>query len=236
MSHLDKVLVVDDDKEIRNIVGIYLRNNGCEVTFAIDGQDAIDKIDDSYDLIILDIMMPVLDGISALPIIRENHTMPVIFLSAKGSDMDKIEGLMSGADDYMIKPFNPTELVVRAKANIRRYKVLGSKNTNEIINSSDLITIEHLVIDIESHEVKKNGTMIKLTKTEFEILSLLAKNLGRVFKSETILDFIFDDVSGAIGSNSIAVHIRNLRSKIEDDPKNPTIIKNIWGVGYKIEK
>ena len=233
---MDKVLVVDDDQEIRNIIGIYLKNNGCEVEFACNGEEAINKIDESFDLIVLDIMMPVMDGMKALPIIRKTYNTPVIFLSAKGSEMDKIQGIMTGADDYIVKPFTPMDLVVRVKASIRRYKILGSKNLISEKRPSKKIHVDNLVIDIAGHEVTKEGRTIKLTKTEFEILTLLAKNKGRVFNSEAILDYVFDDSTTVIGSNSVAVHIRNLRNKIEDDKDNPKIIRNIWGVGYKIEK
>lgn len=233
---MDKVLVVDDDGEIRNIIGIYLKNNGCEVEFACNGEEAISKIDDSYDLIILDIMMPVMDGMRALPIIRRTYNTPVIFLSAKGSEMDKIQGLMTGADDYIVKPFTPMELVVRVKASIRRYKILGSKLTTVASKQNSIISIHNLEIDVDGYEVRKSGKLIKLTKTEFEILLLLSKNKGKIFNSETILNHIFDDTTTVVGSNSIAVHIRNLRSKIEEDQNNPKIILNIWGVGYKIEK
>lgn len=233
---MDRVLVVDDDREIRNIIGIYLKNNGCEVEFACNGEEAIQKIDDSYDLIILDIMMPVMDGMTALTIIRKDYNTPVIFLSAKGSEMDRIQGIMTGADDYIVKPFKPMELVVRVKAGIRRYKILGSKLSANEENNKMIIQINNLEIDITGHEVRKDNKSIKLTKTEFEILLLLSKNRGRVFSSETILNHIFDDTATVVGSNSIAVHIRNLRNKIEDDQNNPEIILNIWGVGYKIEK
>jgi len=233
---MDKVLVVDDDQEIRNIIGIYLKNNGCEVEFACNGEEAINKVDESFDLIVLDIMMPVMDGMKALPIIRKTYNTPVIFLSAKGSEMDKIQGIMTGADDYIVKPFTPMDLVVRVKASIRRYKILGSKNSISENAPSKKIHVDNLVIDIAGHEVTKEGRTIKLTKTEFEILTLLAKNKGRVFNSEAILDYVFDDSTTVIGSNSVAVHIRNLRNKIEDDKDNPKIIRNIWGVGYKIEK
>jgi|LGOV01.1.fsa_nt_gb DNA-binding response OmpR family regulator len=233
---MDKVMVVDDDSEIRNIIGIYLKNNGCEVEFACNGKEAIDKIDDSYDLIILDIMMPEMDGMTALPIIRQNYNTPVIFLSAKGSEMDKIQGIMTGADDYIVKPFTPMELVVRVKASLRRYKILGSKHAITEIKAHKILHIHDLEIDVAGYEVKKGGKLVKLTKTEFEILLLLSRNRGQVFNSETILNHIFDDTTTVVGSNSIAVHIRNLRSKIEGDQNNPKIILNIWGVGYKIEK
>lgn len=230
---MDKILVVDDDKEIRNILEIYLKNNNFNVSLAVDGIDALEKIDDTLDLVILDIMMPKMDGIETLTKIREKYSMPVIMLSAKGADIDKINGIMTGADDYIVKPFVPMELVARAKGNIRRYKVLENKSGKKIVDNN-ICTIANLRIDFDAHSIFKNHKIIKLTKTEFAILKLLVKNRGRIYSSESIQNNVFDDPSVFIASNTIAVHIRNLRKKIED--KDSVIIKNVWGVGYKIEK
>lgn len=205
---------------------------------AQNGKEAMELINDSFDLIILDIMMPIMDGLEACNKIRENYSTPIIFLSAKGSDMDRINGLVTGADDYIVKPFNPMEVVVRVKANIRRYKVFGSKvdSTKKQNNQPDIVLLHDLIIYLKEYKVEKNNEFLKLTKTEFQILNMLVQNRGVVFSINSIHDSIWDDPALYISSNSVAVHIKNLRNKIEDDPKNPKILINVWGVGYKIEK
>lgn len=233
---MDKILLVDDDAEIRNILSIYLKNNDCQVILAENGQEAIDELDDSFDLVLLDVMMPVMDGMEACRKIRESYNVPVVFLSAKGSEMDRISGLITGADDYIVKPFNPMEVVTRIKANIRRYKVLGSKNGNSGGIEAQVITIDHWTFHLAEHRALKRGQEVKLTRSEYEILKLLLQNRGIVFSADQIYDRIWDDAATVSGSNSIVVHIKNLREKLEDDPKNPQLITNIWGVGYRIEK
>jgi len=235
---MDKILLVDDDKEIRNILEIYLNNNECQVILAENGQEALDKVDDSFDLILMDIMMPVMDGIEACRKIRELYKMPIIFLSAKGSDLDKITGLISGADDYIVKPFNPMEVVARIKANIRRYKILGSKagSESQAMKASSYIKVKDVEFYLDEYKVVKHGEDIKLTRSEYEILKLLVQNRGIVFSADQIYDRIWNDASAISGGNSVVVHIKNLRMKLEEDPKNPELIINIWGVGYKIEK
>ncbi len=235
---MDKILLVDDDKEIRNILMIYLENNDCKVVVAENGQEALDKVDDSFDLILLDIMMPVMDGIEACRKIRDLYTMPIIFLSAKGSDIDKITGLVTGADDYIVKPFNPMEVVARIKANIRRYKILGTKAgvQNQSDGVAKVIRIKNIEIYLDEYKVLKDGMEIKLTRSEYEILKLLLQNRGIVFNADQIYDRIWNDAAAYSGSNSVVVHIKNLREKLEVDHKKPELIINIWGVGYKIEK
>lgn len=235
---MDKVLLVDDDKEIRNILTIYLNNNECQVVSAENGLEAVEKIDDSFDLVLMDIMMPIMDGMEACRKIREKYTMPIIFLSAKGSDLDRIGGLINGADDYIVKPFNPTEVVARIKANIRRYKILGGKKGEVFKDYSNnkVIKLRDIELHIDEYKVLKKGETVKLTRSEYEILKLLMENRGIVFNADQIYDRIWNDSGSSFGTNSIVVHIKNLRLKLEDDPKNPELIINIWGVGYKIEK
>lgn len=235
---MDKILLVDDDKEIRNILNIYLDNNECSVITAENGQEALEKVDDSIDLILMDIMMPIMDGIEACRKIRENYSMPIIFLSAKGTDLDKITGLINGADDYIVKPFNPMEVVARIKANIRRYKVLGAKfdMNRRPSKNTNMIKIKNIEFYYDEYKVLKDGVEVKLTRSEYEILKLLLKNRGIVFNADQIYNGIWDDAASYSGSNSIVVHIKNLREKLEENHKNPELIINIWGVGYKIEK
>jgi len=234
----DKILIVDDDKEIRNILSIYLKNNDSEVVAVANGAEALEVIDDSFDLVLLDVMMPVMDGMEACQKIREQYSTPIIFLSAKGAEIDRITGLVTGADDYIVKPFNPMEVVARIKANIRRYKVLGTKATvsSPTQEKTNKLTIQDVDIYLEEHKIVKNGNTLKVTRSEFEILKFLVQNRGIVFSAEQIHDQIWNDPASYVSSNSIVVHIKNLRDKIEDDPKNPSVIINIWGVGYKIEK
>jgi len=236
MNENDKVLIVDDDKEMRMIIGRYLENNDCNPIYCTDGLEAIDKIDETFDVIVLDIMMPIMDGIETLTKIRESYNTPVIFVSAKSTDVDKIQGLMTGADDYITKPFNPMDLVMRVKVAARRYKTLGSKYNEAIKVNNDQIKVRNIIIDTRQHQVTKNDKEIKLTKTEFDIFVLLAKNKGRVYSSNVILEQIFGSDSYYDSGNSIPVHISNLRNKINDTDKNSPIIINIWGVGYRIEK
>ncbi|AQR94591.1 response regulator transcription factor [Clostridium saccharoperbutylacetonicum] len=223
------ILVVDDDKSIRNLIKVYLENDGYNIMEAPNGEEALRMVDENtFDLIILDVMMPVLDGISACIKIRENHTMPIIFLSAKDEEIHKIEGLTVGADDYITKPFGSMELIARVKAQLRRY----TKFNVEPQNSSS-ITIEELTINFDTHEVTVRDEKIKLTPKEFDILECLAKNKGVVFSVQKLYETIWNE-KFAVSDTSIVVHITNLRQKIELDPKNPKYIKTVWGVGYKI--
>jgi len=228
------ILVVDDDKDIRNMIKIYLQNDNYSVLLAKDGNEALEILEGSkVDLVVLDIMMPGMDGMETCMKIRENHRMPIIFLSAKGEDMDKIMGLSAGGDDYLTKPFNPMELTARVKANIRRVDVFDK--IEESGEKEDIITIDDLTINIDTHQVFYKDEEIHLTKTEFEILKLLASNKGMVFSIEKIYNKVWKD-EFFVTDNTVTVHIRKLREKLKDDYKNPKYIKTIWGVGYKIEK
>ena len=226
------ILVVDDDKEIANAIDIYLSREGYNIIKAYDGEEAIQKVNENeIHLIILDIMMPKKDGLETLEEIRKNKTIPVIMLSAKSEDYDKISGLDLGADDYITKPFNPLELIARVKSNIRRYVDFGNINKNEKTN---ILKSGDLSIDDESKKVMVEGKEIKLTATEYNILKFLLKNKGKVFSISQIYENVWNEESyGA--ENIIAVHIRHIREKIEINPKEPKYLKVMWGIGYKIE-
>lgn len=228
-----KILVCDDDKDIVEAIDIYLTQEGYEVLKAYDGDEAIKVLKrNEVDLLIMDVMMPRLDGIRATLKIRENMSLPIIILSAKSEDADKILGLNIGADDYMIKPFNPLELVARVKSQLRRYTQLGSTARSD--NQSEFRT-GGLVIRDDLKEVTVDGEKVKLTPIEYNILLLLVKNQGKVFSINQIYENIWNEE--AIGAdNTVAVHIRHIREKIEINPKEPRYLKVVWGVGYKVEK
>ena len=228
-----KILVCDDDKDIVEAIDIYLTQEGYEVLKAYDGDEAIKVLKrNEVDLLIMDVMMPRLDGIRATLKIRENMSLPIIILSAKSEDADKILGLNIGADDYMTKPFNPLELVARVKSQLRRYTQLGSTARSD--NQSEFRT-GGLVIRDDLKEVTVDGEKVKLTPIEYNILLLLVKNQGKVFSINQIYENIWNEE--AIGAdNTVAVHIRHIREKIEINPKEPRYLKVVWGVGYKIEK
>lgn len=224
------ILVVDDDKEIAELIEVYLRNEGFTVHKALDGVQALRFLEkNQVELIVLDVMMPNMDGLEFCKLVRKGNHVPILMVSAKVQDMDKIIGLMSGADDYMSKPFNPLELTARVKALLRRVSYQQPPSENE------LIEINSLKIDKHSHRVTANGREIKLTAIEFEILYLLAKNRGRVFGSEEIFERVWNE-SGAGSNKTVMVHISNLRDKIEGALPGETIIQTVWGVGYKVEK
>ncbi|OUP49214.1 response regulator transcription factor [Lachnoclostridium sp. An181] len=227
------ILVCDDDKEIVEAIDIYLTQEGYHVLKAYDGEEAIKSLkENQVDLLIIDIMMPRLDGIRATLKIREEYRLPIIILSAKSEDADKILGLNIGADDYLTKPFNPLELVARAKSQLRRYNQLGSSVEKE---SEKVYEVGGLKINDDLKEVTVDGEPVKLTPIEYNILLLLVKNQGKVFSIDQIYESIWNE--DAIGAdNTVAVHIRHIREKIEINPKEPRYLKVVWGVGYKIEK
>ncbi len=225
------MLVVDDEKEIRDAIEIYLKNEGITVLKASDGIEALDILmEQTVHLILMDIMMPKLDGISATYKIREQKNIPIIMLSAKSEDTDKILGLQIGADDYITKPFNPMELVARVKSQLRRYVTLGTFD-----GVKKKIDLHGLTLDQEAKEVAVNGESVKLTPIEYKIVVLLMKNAGRVFSITEIYESVWKE-PGYNAENTVAVHIRKIREKIEVDPKNPRFLKVVWGIGYKIEK
>ena len=228
-----KILVCDDDKEIVEAIDIYLSQEGYQVLKAYDGEEALKMLKtQKVDLLVIDVMMPRLDGIRATLKIREENNMPIIILSAKSEDTDKILGLNIGADDYLTKPFNPLELVARVKSQLRRYTQLGNVSQQSL---GQLYRCGGLQINDDNKEVTVDGAPIKLTPIEYNILLLLVKNAGKVFSIDEIYQQIWNEE--AIGAdNTVAVHIRHIREKIEINPREPRYLKVVWGVGYKIEK
>ncbi|SKA98280.1 DNA-binding response regulator, OmpR family, contains REC and winged-helix (wHTH) domain [Caloramator quimbayensis] len=225
------VLVCDDDRDIANALEIYLKMEGYNVYKAYNGLECLKVIEDEkINLAIIDIMMPQLDGLSALIKIREEKNIPVIILSAKSEDTDKITGLNFGADDYVTKPFNPLELMARVKSQLRRYTVLGSME-----NKSEVIKNGGLELDKERKEVRVDGEVVRLTLTEYKILLLLMENMGRIFSIDEIYERVWNEPSYS-PENTVAVHIRRIREKIEINPKEPKYLKVVWGIGYKMEK
>ena len=229
---MDNILVCDDDKAIVEAIEIYLTQEGYHILKAYDGQEALDILTrEPVDLLIMDIMMPRLDGIRATLKIREYSSIPIIILSAKSEDTDKILGLNIGADDYICKPFNPLELVARVKSNLRRYTSLGSL-TGE---NKAIYQVGGLILNDDTKQVTVDDEPVKMTPIEYNILLLLMKNQGRVFSINQIYESIWNE--DAIGAdNTVAVHIRHIREKIEINPKEPRYLKVVWGVGYKIDK
>ena len=226
-----RILVCDDDKEIVDAIDIYLTQEGYEVFKAYDGQQAIELLGSrEVHLLIMDLMMPRLDGIRATLKIREYSSIPIIILSAKSEDSDKILGLNVGADDYITKPFNPLELLARVKSNLRRYTSLGSLRGD----GKAIYQVGGLTINDENKQVTVDGETVKMTPIEYNILLLLMKNRGKVFSINEIYESIWNE--DAIGAdNTVAVHIRHIREKIEINPKEPRYLKVVWGVGYKID-
>ena len=227
------ILVCDDDKAIVEAIEIYLSQEGYHILKAYDGEQALKILEtEEVHLLVIDVMMPRLDGIRATLKIREKHSIPIIILSAKSEDVDKILGLNVGADDYVTKPFNPLELVARVKSQLRRYTQLGGTAKKE---SEHVYEVGGLQINDDLKEVTVDGEKVKLTPIEYNILLLLMKNQGRVFSIDQIYESIWNEE--AIGAdNTVAVHIRHIREKIEINPKDPRYLKVVWGVGYKIEK
>ena len=225
------ILIVEDDIEIREGVQIYLQSQGYEVFQAADGIEGLEIIEkEDIHLAIVDIMMPRMDGIRMTMKLREKYDFPVIMLSAKSEEVDKITGLNIGADDYVTKPFTPMELMARVNSQLRRYR----KFLEKLAPKENVHVIGGLEINEEAVEVTMDGNPVKLTPIEYKILLLLAKNPGRVFSAEEIYERVWQEK--AINTDTIMVHVRNIREKIEIDPKNPKYLKVVWGVGYKIEK
>ena len=225
------ILVCDDDKEIAGAIEIYLRNEGYTVFKAFDGVEALNFArNHQLHLIIMDVMMPKMDGVQATMKIREEKNIPIIMLSAKSEDYDKITGLNVGADDYITKPFNPLELIARVKSQLRRYVDLGSME-----KKSGVYKTGGLEVDDDEKSVRVDGEYVTVTPTEFGILKLLTENAGKVFSMEQIYENVWNEPAYN-PENTVAVHIRRIREKIEINPKNPKYLKVVWGIGYKIEK
>ncbi|BEH91922.1 MAG: response regulator transcription factor [Turicibacter sp.] len=227
-----RILIVDDEREIREAIRIYLRGEDIETVMASNGQEAIDLVkQEEIHLVLMDVMMPGIDGIVATSLIREFSNVPIIMLTAKSEDTDKIMGLSIGADDYITKPFNPMELVARVKSQLRRYLQFNSPQSTP---NKDLLEVGGLSMNIVTKQVNVDGKEVRLTPTEFKILALLLKNKGRVFSINDIYENVWDE-PGYNAENTVAVHIRKIREKIEINPRDPRYLKVVWGVGYKIE-
>ena len=226
------ILVVDDDREIVDSVSIFLSNEGYHILKAYDGMEALQKLaEQPVHLILLDVMMPKMDGIKAMMQIRQQKNIPIILVSAKTEDTDKIIGLNMGADDYITKPYNPLELVARVKSQLRRYTQLGELPQEA---SSSLLRVGSIVMDVANRLVTVEGEEVKFTPIEFRILELLMRNQGRVFSIQEIYEQVWDELGYNV-NNIVAVHIRRIREKIEINPKEPRYLKVVWGVGYKIQ-
>ncbi len=234
MKH--NVLVVDDEVEITDAIEIYLMNEGINVFKAYDGIEALDILTtEEVHLIIMDVMMPKLDGLRTTFKIREEKNIPIIMLSAKSEDTDKILGLNMGADDYITKPFNPLELIARVKSQLRRYMTLGEFNQEGMEKKKDKIVCGGLVLDSAAKEISVDGQVVKVTPSEYKILELLMNNCGRVFSADEIFTSIWGEESFN-SDNTVAIHVRRIRGKIEINPKEPKYLKVVWGIGYKLEK
>lgn len=229
-----RVLVCEDDVEIGNAIEVYLKNQGYEVLRAYNGQEGLNVIESQeVHLAIVDLMMPVMDGMTMIVKVRENHDIPLIILSAKSEEVDKILGLNMGADDYIIKPFTPLELLARVQSHLRRYSMmLNLKEGNK--NQEEVYIVGGLELNCDTKEVFLDGMPVKLTPIEFKILQLLMKTPGRVYSAEEIYEMVWNEE--AIATDTVMVHIRKIREKIEMDPRHPRYLKVVWGVGYKIEK
>jgi DNA-binding response OmpR family regulator len=228
----ETILIVDDEKEIRNLIAIYLKNEGYQVLEACDGEEGLQLLKKyKVHLIVLDLMMPKVDGIEMCMKVREIAEMPIIMLTAKSQDMDKIVGLTIGADDYVTKPFNPLELIARIKSQLRRYLKMNGLNQS----NREEIEIGDLRLNTATHEVFVNNEKVKLTPREFAILELLVRNPGIVMSAEQIYEKVWKEEAFQ-SENTVMVHIRKIRERIETNPRNPQYIKTVWGVGYKVEK
>ena len=229
----NKILVLDDEREIAEVIALYLRNEGYEVELAFTGREALRKVEaESPVLALLDVMLPDMDGFAILQKIRESYRFPVIMLTAKTEDTDKITGLTLGADDYIPKPFNPLELVARVKAQLRRY----TKYNDNVKQQENIIDFAGLVMNRDTHECTYNEKELVLTPIEFDILWLLCSNRGRVISSEQLFEQIWKEKYFKNSNNTVMVHIRHLREKMGDNRRKSDFIKTVWGVGYKVEK
>ena len=233
---MNHILIVEDDKDIREGVGIYLKSQGYQVFMAADGIEGLEMLEkEEIHLAIVDIMMPRMDGITMTMKLREKHDFPVIMLSAKSEEVDKVMGLNIGADDYVTKPFTPMELMARVNSQMRRYRRFMEKlQEKEEKNADTVYAIGGLEVNESTFEVRVDGAPVKMTPMEFKILLLLIKNPGRVFSADEIYERVWNE--RAVNTETVMVHVRNIREKIEINPKYPKYLKVVWGVGYKIEK
>jgi DNA-binding response OmpR family regulator len=230
----ETILIVDDNKEIVYTLGKLLEYEGYHIQKAYDGLAALEQLKShSIDLILLDVMMPRLNGLSALMKIRETNKIPIIILSAKTEESDKVSGLVMGADDYICKPYNTAELIARVKAQLRRYHTWGCRNP---ISDTDTIVNAGLVLDKQQKVAIVDGTSVRLTATEYKILLLLMEHPGQVFPAEQIYENVWQEIANFAVENTVMVHIRHIREKIEIDTKRPKYVKVVWGIGYKMEQ
>ena len=236
MSDTYRILVVEDDEQIRDGIEIYLKSQGYEVSKAGDGIEGLEVLKkEKIHLAIVDVMMPRMDGIHMVMRLRKKYDFPVIMLSAKSVEVDKIMGLNMGADDYVTKPFQPMELLARVNSHLRRYaRFMQMANAKDEEQNKNVYTIRGLELNEDTREVRVDGELVKMTPIEFKILSLLIRNPGRVFSADEIYERVWNE--SAINTDTVMVHVRNIREKIEYNPKEPKYLKVVWGVGYKIEK
>ena len=236
MSETYRILVVEDDEQIRDGIEIYLKSQGYEVSKAGDGIEGLEVLKkEKIHLAIVDVMMPRMDGIHMVMRLRKEYDFPVIMLSAKSEEVDKIMGLNMGADDYVTKPFQPMELLARVNSHLRRYaRFMQMANAKDEEQNKNVYTIRGLELNEDTREVRVDGDLVKMTPIEFKILSLLIRNPGRVFSADEIYERVWNE--SAINTDTVMVHVRNIREKIEYNPKEPKYLKVVWGVGYKIEK
>jgi len=233
MEGLRNILIADDDSEIRNVLRILLEGEGFSITEAVNGLETIEKTNETVDLIILDVMMPGKNGYLTCNEIRERYSIPILFLTAKSQESDKTIGFSAGGDDYLVKPFSSNELMLRVKALLRRYHVYGGKEGHDTEDS--IILYDELIINKRFNEVIKADVEIQLTDLEYRILHLLGSNRGKIFSVQNIYESVWSEPYFYTSNNTVMVHIRNLRRKIEDNPQNPKFIKNVWGKGYRVE-
>ena len=235
MKEKRRILVADDDASILEVIKIMLEGEYYEVVTASNGQEAIDRLDESFDLVILDVMMPECSGITACSKIRKKSMVPILFLTAKSTDADKIAGFTAGGDDYLVKPFSYAELLSRVKALIRRYYAYNTGAGSDEDENAHQIRIKDLVIDTDKSSVYLKGKEVLFTDTEYQILCLLASNRKKVFSVQAIYETVWKETYYIASNNTVTVHIRNIRKKIEDDVQKPEYIKTVWGRGYRIE-
>ena len=229
-----RILIADDDEDIRRLLTVLLTEGGYQVIQAADGIRAVELFDEQTDLVVLDMMMPGMTGLEACEAIRKRSTVPILFLTAKGQEYDKIFGFSAGADDYLVKPFHASELLARIKAMLRRYREYGGRKSGE--TPQPAITMGGLSIDTEACRVTVNGEEKALTATEYRVLLLLCETPGKVFSAENIFESVWGERYYDSSNNTIMVHIRKLREKIEADPGNPRYLKTVWGMGYKADR
>lgn len=230
-----KILVVEDEPDIREGIRILLGGEGYEISEAASGEDALEIIDEDVDLVILDIMLPGISGLKVCEELRKESTVPILFLTAKSQESDKTIGLMAGGDDYLSKPFSYSELIARVKALLRRYCVYRGKDQGVVSLDDKAIVSGRLKVALDRNQVWKDGSQLNLTELEYRILLLLIQHPQRIFSTQNIYENVWNEEYTYSANGTIMVHIRKLRTKIEDDPQNPTYIKNVWGKGYRYE-